>query len=97
MPIEKDDVKHVAQLARLKLTEEEINYFAKQLDSIVNYIDQLKEVNTSNVEPTTHVLPIQNVFRDDAARPSLKAGDALKNAPSKEKELFKVPRIIIEE
>ena len=97
MPIEKDDVKHVAQLARLKLTEKEINYFAKQLDSIINYIDQLKEVNTSNVEPTTHVLPIQNVFRDDAVLPSLKAEDALKSAPSKEKELFKVPRIIIEE
>lgn len=97
MPIEKDDVKHVAELARLKLTEEEINYFAKQLDSIINYIDQLTEVNTSNVEPTTHVLPIQNVFRDDATRPSLKAEDALKNAPSKEKELFKVPRIVAEE
>ena len=96
MPIEKDDVKHVAQLARLKLTEEEINYFAKQLDSIINYIDQLKEVNTSNVEPTTHVLPIQNVFRDDAVLPSLKAEGALKNAPSKENEFFKVPRIIEE-
>ena len=96
MPIEKDDVKHVAQLARLKLTEKEINYFAKQLDSIINYIDQLKEVDISNVEPTTHVLPIQNVFREDTIQPSLKTKDTLKNAPSKENEFFKVPRIIEE-
>ncbi|MEA3305310.1 MAG: Asp-tRNA(Asn)/Glu-tRNA(Gln) amidotransferase subunit GatC [Candidatus Omnitrophota bacterium] len=96
MPIQKDDVKYVARLARLKLAEEEIAYFAKQLDSIVGYMDRLGEVNISNVKPTTHVLPIQNVFRSDVDKPSLKAEDALKNAPDREKGLFKVPRIIKE-
>lgn len=96
MSIKKEDVKHIARLARLKLKDKEIDYFASQLANIIDYIDQLKEVDTSDVEPTSHVLFIQNVFRKDIVGPSLKRDDVLKNAPSKEKELFKVPRIIKE-
>ena len=96
MSIKKEDVKHIARLARLKLKDKEIDYFASQLANIIDYIDQLKEVDTSDVEPTSHVLFVQNVFRKDIVSPSLKRDDVLKNAPSKEKELFKVPRIIEE-
>lgn len=94
MPITKNDVKYIANLARLKLSEKEIEYFTGQLSSIIGYVDQLKELDTANIEPTTHAMPMQNVFREDVVKPSLKAEDVLKNAPAKEGSLFKVPRII---
>lgn len=96
MPITKNDVKYIANLARLKLTEKEIEYFTGQLRNIISYVDQLKELDTADIEPTTHAMPITNVFRADAVRPSLNVEDVLKNAPAKEGNLFKVPRIIEE-
>ena len=96
MPISKDDVKYIASLARLELTEKETEYFTGQLSAIINYVDQLKKLDTSNVEPTTHAMPLQNVFREDVVKTSLKKEDVLRNAPAKEKVLFKVPRIIEE-
>jgi aspartyl-tRNA(Asn)/glutamyl-tRNA(Gln) amidotransferase subunit C len=96
MPISRNDVKYVAGLARLKLTEKEIDYFTGQLSSIVKYVDQLTELDTRNIEPTTHPVPVSNVFREDVVKPSLKPEDALKNAPAKENSLFKVPRILEE-
>ena len=96
MPISKDDVKYIASLARLELTEKETEYFTGQLSAIINYVDQLKKLDTSNVEPTTHAMPLQNVFREDVVKTSLKKEDVLRNAPAKEKDLFKVPRIIEE-
>lgn len=96
MSIKREDVKHIARLARLKLNDKEIDYFASQLDKVIDYIGQLKEVDTSDVEPTSHVHSIRNVFRKDIVKPSLKKEDVLKNAPSKEEGLFKVPRIIEE-
>ena len=97
MGIGKDDVRYIATLARLKLKTKEVGYFAEQLGRILDYIGQLKELDTLHVEPTSHALPIQNVFREDKVKPSLRSEDVLKNAPAKEKGLFKVPRIIIEE
>jgi aspartyl-tRNA(Asn)/glutamyl-tRNA(Gln) amidotransferase subunit C len=96
LPVKKDDVEYVAKLARLKLSEKEIEYFASQLGNIINYIGQLREVDISNIEPTSHVLHIQNVFRRDEIKPSLKPADVLKNARAKEEGLFKVPRVIEE-
>ncbi len=96
MSITKDDVKYIANLARLKLTERETEYFTGQLSSIIDYVDQLKKLNTSNIEPTTHAMPLQNVFREDIVKPSLKKDAALRNAPAKESNMFKVPRIIEE-
>ncbi len=96
MSIAKDDVKYIANLARLKLTEKETEYFTGQLSGIIDYIGQLKELDTANVEPTTHPIPMRNVFRPDTVKPSLKAEEALRNAPAKEDNLFKVPRIIEE-
>ena len=96
MAIKKEDVKYIARLARLKLDDKELDYFAGQLGRIVDYIGQLKEIDTSKVEPTSHVLSIQNVFREDKIKPSLKKGAVLANAPATEEGLFKVPRIIEE-
>ena len=94
MTIKREDVLHIAMLARLKFNDEEIKYFASQLSCIIDYIDQLKEVKTSGVEPTSHVFSIQNVFREDNVKPSLDKEAVLKNAPAKKEGLFKVPRII---
>ena len=96
MAITKNDVKHIATLARLKLGDKELDYFAEQLRGILDYIGQLKEVDTKDTEPTSHALPIQNVFREDKIKPSLKQNDVLKGAPAEEGGFFKVPRIIEE-
>ncbi len=94
--ISKADVEHVANLARLSFGEEEIEKFTHQLNNILTYIDKLNELDTSHVEPTSHVLPIQNVFREDKVRPSLPVEEVLANAPEAAHHYFKVPKIIEE-
>ncbi|MFH1201371.1 MAG: Asp-tRNA(Asn)/Glu-tRNA(Gln) amidotransferase subunit GatC [Candidatus Omnitrophota bacterium] len=94
MAISKKDVKYVADLARVELTEEELNQFAKQLENIIEYIDKLKKLDISAVEATTHVLNIKNVFRDDVVKPSLNIVEFLKSIPKKEGTFFKVPKVI---
>ncbi|MBL7070642.1 MAG: Asp-tRNA(Asn)/Glu-tRNA(Gln) amidotransferase subunit GatC [Candidatus Omnitrophica bacterium] len=96
MDISIDSVRNVAKLARLKLSDRELEFFAGQLAIILEYIDQLKKVDTSGVEPTSHVLPIQNVFRKDSTGSSLTQSDVLKNTASSEGGLFKVPRVVEE-
>ncbi len=88
------EVEHVARLARLELTNEEKERMRAQLDSILSYIDKLNELDTSAVEPTSHVLPMMNVFRDDEVRPSLSQEEALANAPDRQDLFFRVPRIL---
>ncbi len=88
------DVKYVANLARLSLTEEEEQKLGAQLDSILGYIEKLKEVDVSNVEPTAHAFPIVNVWRADEIKPGLTNEEALQNAPSKANGLFVVPKIV---
>lgn len=92
--ITKDQVKHVAHLARLSITEEETELFTKQLDAIISFSELLNEVDTENVQPTTHVLNIRNVMRDDEVRQSLPREDALKNAPDHQDGQVKVPSIL---
>jgi aspartyl-tRNA(Asn)/glutamyl-tRNA(Gln) amidotransferase subunit C len=92
--IMRKEVEHVARLARLELTEEEKERMTAQLDSILGYIDKLNQLDTSVVEPTTTVIPMVSVMRDDEVRPSLKQAEALANAPDREGVLFRVPRII---
>ncbi|MBN1871966.1 MAG: Asp-tRNA(Asn)/Glu-tRNA(Gln) amidotransferase subunit GatC [Candidatus Omnitrophica bacterium] len=94
MPIKKDDVRYIAKLSRLKLKNEEIEYFADQLGAILDYIDLLKEVDVKGVEPTSHVLSLKNVYRKDVPAASLKTQSVLGNAPSREDNYFKVTRII---
>jgi aspartyl-tRNA(Asn)/glutamyl-tRNA(Gln) amidotransferase subunit C len=94
MKITIKDVEHVARLARLELNEEEKARMRAQLDSILNYIDTLNELDTSAVEPTSHVLPMTNVFREDEVRRSLTQEEALGNAPDRQDIFFRVPRIL---
>jgi aspartyl-tRNA(Asn)/glutamyl-tRNA(Gln) amidotransferase subunit C len=92
--ITKKEVEHVARLARLELTEEEKERMTSQLDAILAYIDKLNQLDTTTVEPTTTVIPMVSVMRDDEVRPSLKQDEALANAPDREDAFFRVPRII---
>ena len=96
MKITKDQVEYVARLAYLKLTEEEKETFTLQLDSILSYMEKLNELDTRDVEPTSHVLPIKNVFREDEVKPSLPLEEALSNAPDRKNGFFRVPRVIEE-
>ncbi|MGQ9609894.1 MAG: Asp-tRNA(Asn)/Glu-tRNA(Gln) amidotransferase subunit GatC [bacterium] len=88
------EVEHVANLARLEFNEEEKKKLTQQLAKILDYIDQLNKLDTTNVEPTSHVIPVRNVVRPDEVKPSLTKEDALANAPSKVNGLFEVPKII---
>lgn len=91
-----NEVEHVARLARLELSAEEKERFTHQLNDILQYVEKLKELDTDGVEPTAHVIPLQNVLREDAVRPSLDREDVLANAPDREEAFFKVPKIIEE-
>ncbi|MDB6054173.1 MAG: gatC [Verrucomicrobiales bacterium] len=88
------DVKYVAQLARLRLTPEEEVKIGSQLKSILGYIEKLKELDVTNVEPTAHAVPLINVFRADEAGVSMTNEEALANAPAKANGLFMVPKIV---
>ena len=96
MKITRQEVEHVARLARLGLSEEEKERMRAQLDSILTYIDTLKQLDTSGVEPTSHVIPMTNVFREDARWSSLSQEQALANAPDRQEGFFRVPRILEE-
>jgi aspartyl-tRNA(Asn)/glutamyl-tRNA(Gln) amidotransferase subunit C len=94
MKIGVKDVEYVARLARLTLTDEERDEFAVQLNEILTYMDTLNELDTKEVKPTSHVIPVRNVFRPDEVRESLPREPSLGNAPEAEKGFYKVPRII---
>ena len=94
MPATEIDVKYVAHLARLGLTPEEERKFGAQLGQVLAYIDKLKEVDVSHVEPTAHAVPLVNVTRADATRPSLPHDEALRNAPAQASGLIMVPKIV---
>lgn len=94
MPITIKDVEYVAGLAKLELSEAEKRKFAKELDNIIKYIEQLKEVDTLNIPPTSHIIPMENVLREDKVEPSLSQDEALANDPDKKDEYFKVPKVI---
>ena len=88
------EIDHVALLARLKLNDEEKRLFSKQVGSIIEYVDKLNELDIDDVEPTAHVLPIKNVFREDELNASLPREKALQNAPRKHDGFYRVPKII---
>ncbi len=92
--ISRDDVAQVARLARLALTDAELEIMREQLNAILAHIDALKAVDTSGVEPTSHAVPQFNVMREDEPRPSFPAEDMLANAPDRAGKFFRVPRII---
>ena len=90
------EVEHVARLARLALGAAEKDRMRSQLDAILGYVEQLRRVDTTGVEPTAHVLPLVNVMRDDEVRPSYPADAMLANAPDAQDGQFRVPRILEE-
>jgi len=92
--ITKQDVEHIAWLARIELTEEEKELFTKQFNEILQYFSKLDEIDTDGVPPTYHVIEVSNVFRDDEVQESLNQEEALRNAKRKEKGFFKAPRIL---
>jgi aspartyl-tRNA(Asn)/glutamyl-tRNA(Gln) amidotransferase subunit C len=92
--IGREEVEHVAWLARLELSEEEKERFSKQLGQVLEHASKIKEVDTSDVLPTSHSLPLKNVFREDKVEESLSQEETLANAPKKEKGAFLVPKII---
>ncbi|MBY6038230.1 Asp-tRNA(Asn)/Glu-tRNA(Gln) amidotransferase subunit GatC [Fictibacillus nanhaiensis] len=92
--ISKEEVKHVANLARLAVTEEEAEMLTEQLDKIIGFAEELNELDTDNVEPTTHVLELKNVLREDEVRNSVSVDEAMKNAPAQKDGQFKVPNIL---
>ena len=94
MAISIEDVEHVAKLARLALTIEEKKTFRRQLSDVLEHARIISEVDTSDVPPTSHTLPLVNVFREDRVWPSLPPDEVTGNAPWAENGLFRVPRII---
>jgi aspartyl-tRNA(Asn)/glutamyl-tRNA(Gln) amidotransferase subunit C len=94
MALTRDEVLHVADLARLSLAPEEIEVVTRQLNDILAYVEKLQELDTEGVEPLAHVIPVFNVFREDAATAGLDREAALSNAPAREEGAFVVPRII---
>lgn len=94
MKITKAEVEHVARLARLDLTETEIDTFTGQMDAILAYVEKLNELNTDGITATAHAVPVENAFRDDAVRSPLGADHALSNAPGRTGDFFRVPKVI---
>ena len=93
MRISSDDVKHVAKLAELEFSDEEVEKITPQLDKILEHVARISAVNTDEVENTSHVLDVKNVFREDIPTDTISQEDALKNAPLEENYGFRVPRI----
>ncbi len=94
MKITSAEVEHVAALARLSLTEREMETMRSHLDAILTYIDTLNALDTSRCDPTFQVIPRTNVLREDRVCPSLPSEDALSNAPDRQEGFFRVPRVI---
>ena len=92
--ISEEQVRTVAKLSRLDLTNEEVLEFTGQLSAILEYTEKMNELNTDDVEPLAHCLPISNCFREDSVKESLGTEKALRNAPQRDGEYFKVPKIL---
>jgi aspartyl-tRNA(Asn)/glutamyl-tRNA(Gln) amidotransferase subunit C len=95
--ISRDEVAHLAKLARLAVTEDELTVFAGQLDQILHAVAKVSEVARDDIAPTSHAVPLTNVFRADVVRPGLTQQQALSGAPAADEGRFRVPRILGEE
>jgi aspartyl-tRNA(Asn)/glutamyl-tRNA(Gln) amidotransferase subunit C len=94
MPLSREDVLHVAYLARLGLTEEEVELFREQLSRVLDHFQQLQQLDTAAIPPTAQVTVLSNVFDDDVPRPSMDVEDVLLNAPRREENYFRVPAVL---
>jgi aspartyl-tRNA(Asn)/glutamyl-tRNA(Gln) amidotransferase subunit C len=94
MSVTKKEVEKIAELAKLKFTDEELENFTHQMNDILQYMEKLNELNTENVQPLSHPVESVNVFRDDKLKNSIPTEEALKNAPLADEKYFKVPKVI---
>ncbi len=94
MSVTRKDVEYIASLSKLKFEENELENFTHQLNDILAYVEKLNELDTENVEPLSHPVENNNVFREDELKPSITTEEALKNAPNKTEEFFRVPKVI---
>ena len=94
MRLSPEEVEHIALLSRLKLTDEERERMTTQLNDIMGFFEQLGELDTTDVPPTSHVIPMSNVLRADVVKPSLPVEDVLENAPDRAGDTFRVPRVV---
>lgn len=94
MSVTRKDVEYIASLSKLKFDEAELDNFTHQLNDILAYVEKLNELDTENVEPLSHPVENNNVFREDELKKSISTEDALKNAPNKTEEFFRVPKVI---
>lgn len=92
--IDQVQVRKVAKLARLQLSDEEVAEFTGQLSAVIEYVEKMNELDTADVEPLAHSLPVSNVFRDDVVKESLGTEKVLANAPQRDGDFFKVPKIL---
>ena len=97
MKISKEEVKHIASLAKLNFQDQELEKLALQLEGIVEFAQQLDEVNVEGISPTAHILDTKNVFRKDEIHESFERAEILKNAPSKDCGCISVPKVVAEE
>lgn len=95
--ISREDVAHVAKLARLDITDDELELYTEQLAAVLEHAEDVEALDTAGVEPTAHPLPLSNVFREDVPTPSLDRAEVLAQAPAAEDDRFRVPRILGEE
>jgi len=96
VPLSREQVQHIATLARVGLSDDDIARFSEQLSEVLDYFERLRLVDTEGVPPTAHTLPLHNVFRDDEPGPSLDVEAVLANAPQREGDLFRVRAILDE-
>ena len=94
MKVSKNDIEYIAKLAKLKFNNEEATKMQDELNKILEYVEKLNELDTSEVEPLSHVIDLKNVDREDVVNQTLTADDILKNAPSKTEKFFRVPKVI---
>jgi len=95
--ISRDDVAHLAKLARIDMNDAELDHLAQEMDVILGAVARVQEVAAADVPPTSHPIPVNNVVREDVVRPSLTPGEALSGAPAQAEDRFKVPQILGEE
>ncbi|MFA5099351.1 MAG: Asp-tRNA(Asn)/Glu-tRNA(Gln) amidotransferase subunit GatC [Candidatus Omnitrophota bacterium] len=94
MALSKETVEYVANLSRIELKTEELEVISSQLESVLGFIDKLRTLDVTAIEPTSHILPVKNVFREDEPRESLPIDKTLANAPAREGRFFAVPKVI---
>lgn len=96
MPLSNDQIQHIARLARVGLSDQDVERFSHQLSDILDYFERLRQVDTEGIPPTAHTLPLHNVMRDDVTAPSLDKEETLANAPLREGDYFRVRQILDE-